>query len=596
MTDSEALENLPLLTLLSVLPSGLRRSIQAQSLSRDELEQADTLFSQALLQIRAQLNLLSPIDKLPPEILAQCFEHARSIYWNNRGNDLKVEYRTGHKHPLEVRTLITITHVCKRWRAVALGTPTLWTDIDDDRPAHVEASLTRSGNAPISVHLRTKDLSRTALALSTHGHRMKRLDLTVHPRAHFIPPLLQFEAPLLKCLTICSGAGSPPPAEQFTTILFRTHVLDNLQALALVGINMWLPGNHFPHLTYLHLSHISGRILVDDTMRHLRRLFLNTPALEYLFVSGLGRGAAVTSVTDTVRLPALRRLTCTQSTFLSAFRLFALLELPEDTMVRLDTMECLSATSSILPFQIPSRELLSSLDTLELVSEGEDLHLIAEGPMSGLWIQAESVEDSWELWLAQLETMLPMPSIERLQVSVTDPEIIPRLLRQFPRLDQLSVYLDEEAFETPDESQAVLRSLYSVLEETNPVVCPQLQEFNLQVYMVPPERLAPAVFIETVKTRQAHGCPLHTVALDVDYGIGGEEGFEDAFRPVEEYLTSLLDIHSRYGLCGFSMNMVWEDLEEERWWRVPEEERASETYDIPFEDPLETYDSDYEPF
>ncbi|KAI0659186.1 hypothetical protein C8Q70DRAFT_126768 [Cubamyces menziesii] len=483
---AEALENLPILTLLSALPSALRRGIQTHSLGREELTQADTLVSQTLLQIRAQLNLLSPIDKLPPEILAQCFEHVKSQFWNNRGNDLQIEYRTLRKHPIEVRPLMTITHVCKRWRDVALGTPTLWTNIDDDRPAHIEASLTHSGNAPISVHLTTKDFSRTALVLSTHGHRIKRLDLTVYPQACFVPPLLQFEAPLLECLTVCSEAKSPPPAEQFTTMLFRTRVVDKLRALALVGINSWLPGNQFPQLTHLHLSNISGRIILDDTMRHFKHLLLNTPALQYLFVSGLSRGAAVTSVTDTVRLPALRRLTCTQSTFLSAFRLFALLELPDDAMVRLDMMECLSATDSILPFQIPSRGLLSSLDNLELVSEGEDLHLIAEGPKSGLWIQADSVEDYWGLWLAQLDTMLPMPSIERLLVSVTDPEIIPRLLRQFPRLDRLSVYLDEEAFETSDEFQLVLRSLYSVLEEADPVVCPQLQEFDLQVYMVPP--------------------------------------------------------------------------------------------------------------
>ncbi|KAH9891334.1 hypothetical protein C8Q73DRAFT_120580 [Cubamyces lactineus] len=591
---AEALENLPLLTLVSALPSALRRGIQAQSLGRDELAQADALVSQTLLQIRTQLNTLSPVDKLPPEILAQCFEHASSRRRNNRGDDLQVEYRTLRKHPLEVRPLITITHVCTLWRDVALSTPTLWTNIDDDRPAQVEASLTRSGNVPISVHLTTKDLLRTALVLSTHGPRMKRLDLTVYPQACFVPPLLQFEAPLLKCLTVCSEPKSPPPAEQFTTMLFRTRVVDNLRALALVGINSWLPGNHFPQLTHLYLSNISGRILIDDIMLHFKRLLLNTPALQYLFVSGLSRGAAVTSVTDTVRMPALRKLTCTQSTFLSAFRLFALLELPDDAMVRLDTLECLSATDSILPFQIPSRGLLDSLDYLELVSEGEDLHLIAEGLKSGLWIQADSVEDYWGLWLAQLETMLPMPSIERLLVSVTDPEVIPRLLRQFPRLERLMVYLDEEAFETSDEFQLVWRSLYSVLEGADPVVCPKLQEINLQVYMVPPERLAPTAFVEMVKARQAHGHPLDTVRLDVDYGMEGDEAFEVAFGPAVDYLTNHLDIHSRYGLCAFHMSMVWQDSEEERWWTVPEGERAIDTYTVPFEDPLAI--DNYEPF
>ena len=59
-----------------------------------------------------------PFDKLPTELLIEIFHRARANSVLDDGN-------TNYPYPIA----LALTHVCRHWRNVALGAPTLWTDI-----------------------------------------------------------------------------------------------------------------------------------------------------------------------------------------------------------------------------------------------------------------------------------------------------------------------------------------------------------------------------------------------------------------------------------------------------------------------------------
>ncbi|KAI0329158.1 hypothetical protein GY45DRAFT_1325413 [Cubamyces sp. BRFM 1775] len=554
---SEELENVPLLTLLGALPSALQRGIRTHSLGPYEAHNA---IHQALLQIRMQLNLLSPIGQLPPEILIRCFEYLLPYV----PPDLYEHHESPYKFP--IHPLIGITHVCKRWRDVALSAPTLWTCIDDANVAQLEEFLTRSQDVPINVNIHLKSSSRTALMLSTHGSRMKRLHLAIHPDPYFIPPLLQFEAPLLECLTISSRSESPPLSEDFTMLLFRKRVL-NLRALALVGLNPWLPGNRFPHLTHLHLSKFAYQFRVEDNIVHLKRLLLNTPALQYLHIGQFGYAISMTEVGDTIPLRTLRALTFTDSLFLPTLQLFGILDLPRDTMVDLGTLECVSAARSVLQFPVHSRELLSSLTYIEIATHDNNLNLIAQGPRSGLRIQARCLEDEWDAWLAHLTTVLPMPYIEELRVS-TDytAAVVLDLLPQLPTVTRLVVIPGEGVRPAMARAlEAALRILYAGLAQV-PVLVPQLEVLEIHARTLRANTLAATAFVAMAKARHAHGSPLHTAIVDAGYE---DEDAKAELSAAAPYIVKHLDLPDSYiGSSDSVMDEKWQDPEAERWWTL----------------------------
>ena len=55
-------------------------------------------------------------DKLPTELLVEIFRHARAVSLHNARNEK-------HRYP------VTLSQVCRYWRTVAIGAPTLWADI-----------------------------------------------------------------------------------------------------------------------------------------------------------------------------------------------------------------------------------------------------------------------------------------------------------------------------------------------------------------------------------------------------------------------------------------------------------------------------------
>ncbi|KAI0041445.1 hypothetical protein FA95DRAFT_1477606, partial [Auriscalpium vulgare] len=78
----------------------------------------DKAMSVARLALRQQRNSLLPVGRLPTELLRIIFAFSSETdrAWTEEGPTTKIGW-------------LTVTHVCQRWRYVALEHPGLWTHI-----------------------------------------------------------------------------------------------------------------------------------------------------------------------------------------------------------------------------------------------------------------------------------------------------------------------------------------------------------------------------------------------------------------------------------------------------------------------------------
>jgi hypothetical protein len=133
-----------------------------------------------LLQHRVLFNrrqmlatLLSPVHRLPPELLGEIFRYCLPCDFDEKG---------AHN------AVMLPSHVCRHWRGVALSTPTLWTNIVlrvtngtfESRAALVTTWFSRSGGSPLSFTLVGRENVRPILAfLLRYCNRWQHISLHV---------------------------------------------------------------------------------------------------------------------------------------------------------------------------------------------------------------------------------------------------------------------------------------------------------------------------------------------------------------------------------------------------------------------------------
>ncbi|KAI0046005.1 hypothetical protein FA95DRAFT_1560602 [Auriscalpium vulgare] len=105
----------------------------------------DAAIGARLLTIRHQHNSRLPAIRLPPEVLTIIFTYLSSAF--EAGSHVWED----DDSPVDLRWL-AITHVCRRWRQIALEYPLLWTYIDFSYGREcLETFLSRAKRAPLSI-------------------------------------------------------------------------------------------------------------------------------------------------------------------------------------------------------------------------------------------------------------------------------------------------------------------------------------------------------------------------------------------------------------------------------------------------------------
>ncbi|KZV86909.1 hypothetical protein EXIGLDRAFT_752556 [Exidia glandulosa HHB12029] len=170
------------------------------------------------------------IAHFPPELLAQIFS------W------------------LDIAGRARVTEVCRDWRAVALGDPSLWTQIKlrNDEDMHCfDSLLRRAGTLFLALDLDYQDPDAVAPIIADNISRISSLTLR----------------------GICpTGLFHGPSATQLREFEYRNEVISiprsswapNLQHLSLSGFRVPLLGNDRP---FRHLTHFYGSLLNSDARR-----------------------------------------------------------------------------------------------------------------------------------------------------------------------------------------------------------------------------------------------------------------------------------------------------------------------------------------
>lgn len=164
------------------------------------------------LQVQSHMNqyrqLISPIWHLPLELLGEIFRHCiPSTFergWMSRGRQRGV--------------IISLSHVCRRWRGAALRNPHLWTTVDVGRPVNdpqlrneisfATAWLSRTGTLPISLKLcqsMREWRGQTSALVSQYSNQLEYLEL--HNSGSILLAGRRVEFLRLRTLVL-SGTGS----------------------------------------------------------------------------------------------------------------------------------------------------------------------------------------------------------------------------------------------------------------------------------------------------------------------------------------------------------------------------------------------------
>jgi hypothetical protein len=293
-------------------------------------------------RLRALRNTIPPISSLPSEILALIFSFANQ--------------RTEPHISLETPTRLSFAQVCRIWRTVALGTPSLWVRPMLWWPAFTKLMLTRARALPIVVECRfyagipkirqrliansveaaCRSMARIRLMdLYGPGDVLSEIILDVESREATQLEVLRIEmsAPEILDMPRCLRGslarfllGQPPGRDS----LWKRH-FDNT---GMIGISPFHPCSHLTELV------LKGGTFVDTSLGQLLVILRGTCILQKLVLEGV---YSDTDAFDTpsqppdeqVQLERLRLIHLCEYISGSTL-LLEHLSLPPDVMIHLD--------------------------------------------------------------------------------------------------------------------------------------------------------------------------------------------------------------------------------------------------------------------
>ncbi|KAF7370585.1 F-box domain-containing protein [Mycena sanguinolenta] len=112
-------------------PISSHNHVSSNELMQRGLDEDIQKYQESIRSLQYQRNALSPIGRLPPEMLSRVFMfciHRDSLSW-----------------------IREVSHICRHWRAVALGCPNLWSFPVFSQPRWADEMLKRSKMAPLTV-------------------------------------------------------------------------------------------------------------------------------------------------------------------------------------------------------------------------------------------------------------------------------------------------------------------------------------------------------------------------------------------------------------------------------------------------------------
>lgn len=228
------------------------------------------------------LNQHRPHYRLPAEILSHIFLllSTRDDWKHTPGYSAWGPRFTGG----QPRELVPLTAVCQRWRSILLGTPLLWStvqDSDDDRAPPFANYIHRCTHGPLYVRMYAQPHSITRDLLAHHSERVQDLSVRNYEGdgLGFPDIITSFKGnELRRCeFHLRDDQYTGPPFQTF----FHHGYAPQLRTLQLAS-SPYLPRNRFPTLTHFILECSQ---VASYTFQDLQEFLSGCPALQVLHLS-----------------------------------------------------------------------------------------------------------------------------------------------------------------------------------------------------------------------------------------------------------------------------------------------------------------------
>ncbi|KAJ7629809.1 hypothetical protein DFH06DRAFT_710277 [Mycena polygramma] len=329
-----------------------------------------------------------PVLALPSELVSEIFIQTLPPYPD-------FPHLTGPLSP------IVLTQICQRWRAIALGTPELWSAISsfnnnqDGRELPIfELWLTRSRWCPLSIKLGTDAAwARAELVDAVIPHRACWQHLKIDVEAKHLG-MFDGPMPLLRTLELTTSTEEdvhlePDPIEvgAHAVPLLRTVALNDLAAVRII-----LPWTQITSLTLIrvfasecmpilaqtfNLLYCELRVFHDSSDDRDELIQLSLPCLESLNLIHCGI-RPVKHLLPTFLVPALRRLKIPES-FLAPDPIDTLAKFVSISGCKLEEL-CITHGTSLLLENDESR-YLQAIPSLRKVSFSTEIYDDGEDSM-----------------------------------------------------------------------------------------------------------------------------------------------------------------------------------------------------------------------
>ncbi|KAM5543662.1 hypothetical protein V8D89_002913, partial [Ganoderma adspersum] len=257
----------------------------------DLLQSLYAAFGQGLAIVGGLMNTASPINRIPPELLVTIFAlsperyspMSRLAYWpfmEPRMSDL-------HKLP----------KICRYWRELALGTPTLWNHVvtfsgSQGHDAWFGRSIYLPDDASVdlNVHFNTRTNSKPTIEkmtefMLTNAPRIRELHAWDASTIDLPLFLKSFDANALEHCTISQKMAVDVPIGtpyHSGRPLFFSSGGARLRSLCLNDLQ-FLPANVFPALTLLKIDFVKRRSM-NWVIEDLVKFLTGSPKLEEVYV------------------------------------------------------------------------------------------------------------------------------------------------------------------------------------------------------------------------------------------------------------------------------------------------------------------------
>ncbi|RPD71002.1 hypothetical protein L226DRAFT_212458 [Lentinus tigrinus ALCF2SS1-7] len=472
-----------------------------------------------LADLRQQLNNFAPVHRLPPELFSIIFTLATHI--PRRHQDvfrLQDDRRSRDYVQPRSNRIAIIGQVCRRWRAITLDTPGLWTYINVAPGCNqFKAYLKRSRSLPVSLSLNA-GVPEVKDALSQLAPRLSRLDLTITllPSEEITPSIFCINAPLIRCATLIDTHVFLPmprldhdPGPDVKWIELFGQRESTLEALALALPTTWLPSNTFTHLTHLLFSCHS---VISMGPSVLLTLLANTPRLEFLHIINLWYYNKISTLgAQPVTLNHLRSLVVDGSRWQSLCHFVARLSIP----VRAHVTIVNTQAESLRGVHVPPLDHKSPVTNLEIYVIGRKLQVFARSEVLDFVLHWWP-DDGYDVPEPELHKFFTPFTVTSFKLKLTDTKATARgtdklltELASFSAITDVEVYLDNQS-PSLSHGPSYGKVLHAIAVGN---ICPALSHFILTIEgSFPVDHLISSA-VEMARERASRGSPLSRVVV-----------------------------------------------------------------------------------